>query len=336
MGDAADRLFQLINGFRASHMVALVARHGIADRLADGPCSADELAEATGLHAGSLRRLLRALCTVEVFTEQEDGRFAGTELSEQLRDIPGSQRAWAIMLPEEGALAWADLEHSLRTGEPTFERAFGMDRWQHLAAHPEAASRFNAAMVAGSRRLGAAVAEAGRFIDGERLVDVGGGNGGLLLEILKWRPSLRGVIFDLPGGLEGARDRLRAEGLDGRCQLAEGSFFEAVPAGAEVYVMKNILHDWDDASCARMLERVAQAMTASSRLLVVERVLPERALSEPLHRRALMGDMQMMVVLGGRERSRSEYEALLGAASLRVAREAPLPEGFSALEARRA
>ena len=324
---------RLVNGFRAFQMVAAACRLQLPDLLAAGPKTADELAARTRTHAPSLRRMLRGLSAWGVFAETPDGRFASTALSDQFRSDKPGFRNDAVMQSEDVYRAWGDLLYTVRTGSPAFEHVFGKRRFEKLAEDPDAAARFNAAMVERSSRVAAAFIAAYDFGATRIVVDVGGGNGGLLVPVLQAQPGMRGVLFDLAQGLAGAHERMVAAGVDDRVTLQEGSFFEAVPSGGDLYMLKNIVHDWDDERSLVILRTCLKAMNATAKILLLERVMPARIVDPDDSLSALMADLQMMVVLGGRERSTDEYRDLLEQAGLRVTGVIPTDSGYVAIEA---
>jgi SAM-dependent methyltransferase len=305
-----DRMFQVLVGFWASQAVAAAARLGLADHLHDRPRTADELAAATGTHAPSLARLLRALAGAGVFREDR-GRFALTPLGETLRTgVPGSLRGMIMaVLGGEHYRAWGGLLHSVETGRTAFDHIHGMPVFDYYARHPEEAAIFNDAMTSGSAVVESAVLEAFDFSPYRKVVDVGGGHGRFLSSILKAHPRAEGVLFDAPQVVEGAVGRLEAEGLAGRCRVVGGDFFEAVPEGGDLYVMKWIVHDWDDRRSLEILKNCHRAMAEGGALLLVESVLPEGGGASFGH----FADLNMMVMTGGKERTEAEFRALLGA-----------------------
>lgn len=329
---AEDRVYEFINGFRASQVVALAAELRLPDLVSDGPKTALELAAVTGSHEPSLRRLLDALCALGIFTQDGDGHFRETPLSACLHS---GRREYALarMLTREGYAAFADLSYSVQTGKPAYERLFGKSRWEHLADDADAAERFNAAMAAQAEIDARALAQACDLSDVSTLVDVGGGRAALMAAVLKAYPSIQGVVVDLPAGLAGAPAQLKSAGVEGRCRLVEGNFFESVPNNGDVYVLRWILHDWDDQRAGQIVAVVARAMRPDARLFIIERLRPARYEPAPYDLRTAMADLQMLVVLGGRERSEEEFAALLAPAGLRIVRKAPLPTGNWLLEA---
>jgi hypothetical protein len=329
---AEERVYELINGFRASQVVALAAELGLPDLVADGPKTSTSLAVSTKSHEPSLRRVLGGLCALGVFTEDEAGRFHETALSACLRS-GRRMHAMARMLPREGSAAFAQLSYSVTTGKPAYELVHGKPRFEHLADDPDASGRFNAAMAVQAEADARALHEAVDLSTVSTLVDVGGGRAALVAPVLAGNPRIRGIVFDLPAGLVGAGEHLQALGVADRCRLVEGSFFEEVPGGGDVYVLRHILHDWDDESAGRIVAVVARAMDPGARLVVIERLRPGRYQPNPGDLRVAMIDLQMLVVLGGRERTEDEFEALLAPVGLRLTRKTALPSGMWVLEA---
>lgn len=322
-------LVDLVTGYWVSQAVVAAARLGVADQLTHRPRSVPDLARATGTQPAALHRLLRALASVGVFQEGEDGRFGLTPAAALLRsDTPGSLRSFA-MLQEYQYQAWAEVMHSLRTGETAFARVFGKPLFGWLANNAEASAVFDAAMRGMTAQVSAAVASVYDFGRLGSVVDVGGGSGELLVRLLTAYPKLRGILFDQQHVAASAGGRIAAAGLQDRCEVRSGDFFEEVPPGADAYVLKWILHDWDDGDAVRVLTRCREAMDASARLLVVEAVLPAGNEFAPQK----WVDLTMLVVTGGRERTQAEYEALLALAGLRLTSIAATDSEMSVLEA---
>lgn len=322
-------LMQLLHQQWRQPAVYVAARLGIADLLADGSHTVSELAGMTGAHAPSLYRLLRALARIGIFTELDGLRFANSELSSLLRcGVPGSLAAMT-MTSDLMRGAFGELLHSVQTGEPGFEKAYGVPMWQYLAERDRVAgSQFHAAMTQASTAVNLPIAQAADLSGVRSVVDVGGGEGGLLRTILATYPEIeRGILFDQPYVIDGVR-AARGCPVEERLQLAGGDFFTAVPAGADVYVMKAILHDWDDAACRQLLSSCRRAMTSHSRLLAVELVV-DPARSGEL---AYGMDLHMLVALGGKERTAAEFRELYEAAGLRLNRIIPAGSMVSLVE----
>jgi len=309
-------LMPLIIGFMPARVVHVAAQLGLADRLADGPKDAAVLASETGSHAPSLHRLLRALASLGVVDEHESGRFALTPLGEQLRTgVPGSLRNLALMFGGERAWrCWGDLLHCVQTGQSAMHHLYGMGSFELLATLPQQAAIFNEAMAEITRDVARAVVATYDFTQFREIVDVGGGNGTLIAAILASAPSLCGIVFDLPTGNAEASRQLAGAGVATRCRVVAGDFFESVPTGADAYILKSIIHDWDDDQSVAILQKCRNAISPSGKLLLVERVMPTRMEVVPTHQRMAMLDMNMMAMPGGRERTESEYRTLLAAA----------------------
>ena len=329
---AHDRAFQLVSGFRYTQMLGALCRLKIPDLLAAGPRSSEDLAASVGVQLGPLRRILRCLVTVGVFTETEDGRFAATPVSECLRDQPGTLRGMAVMLPTDSYLAYGDLMHTLQTGKPAFEHMFHMSRWEQLSKEPEKAAVFNAAMQSRTELIRGAVAAGYDFSGIRTIVDVGGGRGTLIAGLLKAHPRLRGTVFDLEAGMAEADAYLTEQGVRDRCEIVIGSFFESVPAGHDAYVLKNIIHDWNDEKATAILATCREAMGPQARLILVEHVLQDRAQDSADSRRIFMADVQMMVMLDGQERTERQYATLMSAAGLRLTQVLPTASIFQLIE----
>jgi hypothetical protein len=327
-----QQISQMVTGYWLTQAVYVAAKLGLADRLRDGPRSADELAREAAAHAPSLYRLLRALASVGIFVEDGQHRFGLTPLADCLRsDVPGSQRALAIMAAEEHYAAYGALLYSVQTGRTAFEKVFGAPVFDFLAGHPEQARVFDQAMVSVHGRETGAMLDAYDFSGLGVLADVGGGNGSVLCAVLQKYPALRGILFDLPGVAERARAGIRAAGLAERCQVVGGNFFESVPGGADAYLMRHIIHDWDDERSTRILRNLHQAMGADGRLLVVEGVIPPG--NEPAFGKLL--DLTMLVIPGGKERTREEYQTLFRAGGFQLTRVVPTRAEVSVLEGKR-
>jgi hypothetical protein len=330
---ARDRAFMLVSGFRATQLVRAVTELRIPDLVADGPRSAAELAEATDVMTEPLQRVLRALVSVGVFDEVDGGRFASTPVSDWFRDRSGSMRGIALMLPAESYRAFGDLMYSLKTGEPAFEHIYSMSRWEQLAQEPEESALFNSAMQFNTEAMRDAVASAYDFTGLRSVVDVGGGRGTLIAGLLKANPGLRGTVFDIETGLAETEAYLKKEGVHDRCAVKRGSFFDHVPSGHDAYVLKNIIHDWNDEKAAVILANCRKAMGPERRLILIERIVPPRSEYSAAARQLFMADMQMMVMLGGRERSLEEFRALLEATGFQLTRVIPTESPFQLIEA---
>jgi len=323
-------LLRMMTGYWQAKALAVAAELGLADLLRVGPRTAASLAEICDVDADSLHRLLRALASVGVFVQTDQDLFALTPMADLLRsDRPGSMRALARMYGSEQYEAWGGLLESVRDGAPAFDHAFGASYFAYLAAHPDASSIFNDAMTGWTAQLSDAVAAAYDFSGSGLVVDVGGGTGLLLATILQAAPALRGTLFELSHVAEQADAYLRATPIGDRCTVVAGDFFDAVPGGGSFYALAQILHDWDDGQCAKILRNCREAMLPGAKLLIIEQVIPPR--NEPSLGKWL--DLHMLVLLGGRERTEAEYASLLSAADLKLDRLIPTAAGASILEA---
>jgi len=338
MATPAATLLHLMTGYRAMQALYVAARLGIADLLKDGARGSEELARATGADARALHRLLRALASLGVFGEDADGRFAPSELGALLRsDVPGSLRAAAIFFGDERNWhAWGKLERSVMSGEPVRGPRGTQVFLEESARDPEGAALFNAAMTSLTSAFDAAVTAAYDFSRLGTLVDVGGGQGALISSILAANPALRGILFDIPPVIESARGRIGEAGLAGRCELVAGDFFASVPAGGDAYVLKWVIHDWDDEHSVAILGSCRRAMARDGRLLLVERVVPERVDQSADTQGIVLGDLNMLLWTGGRERTAAEYRALLASGGFTLARIVPTATQLSIIEGARA
>jgi orsellinic acid C2-O-methyltransferase len=326
-------LFRLTTGYYVSRALWVVARLGIADQLAAGPRRVEELAEATGTHAPSLRRVLRLLASAGVFAEEADGHIALTPIGQCLRaGVPGSMRAGVLLFAGRTQDAWSDLMYSVQTGEPIYPHRHGVDVWTYTAQHPEDAALFDEAMADFTRQAAIAVVAAYDFSPFGTILDVGGGAGALLAGILTANPALRGVLFDRPDVVERARAEIARRGLADRCTVVGGDFFEEVPAGADAYLLKHVIHDWNDARAEAILRSCRRATGPGSRLLLVEGVYPARIDQSDPSRGAASNDVNMLVNTGGRQRSETEFRALYAAAGFRLTRIVPTAARISVIE----
>jgi orsellinic acid C2-O-methyltransferase len=318
---AADRAYELVNGFRASQLVRMATQHKIPDLLAGGPRSAAELSASTGIEAARLRRALRGLAGLGVLLEDEQGRFASTEVGNLFREFaPGSLRPLAMMLLPESYRAWEHFAETLQTGMTGWQMTYGASLWELLDRDPEYGRRFNRAMVAMSQAWAEFVAAGSDFSRASVIVDVGGGNGALAAGILQAHAHLSAIICDILAGLAGTKEYLADLGVLDRCAIVESDFFVSVPEGGDIYLLKNIIHDWDDEHAGLILSTCRRAMAQSARILLIERFLPVRVTDDSTDLNAVMTDLQMMVQLGGQERSVSEYRSLLEGAGFQFSK----------------
>jgi hypothetical protein len=325
------RISLLSQGTIIANSLTLAAELGIADLLADGPRSSEELAQATSTHPQSLYRLLRILCSVGVFNEIQTDSFVQTPLSECLRaGVPGSMRSWLRMIGLKVRYhTHAEALYSIKTGEPAFKRVTGMEFFDYLAAHPDEGEIFNQAMSDMGQVIAAAVARSYDFSNISKIVDVGGGHGTLIAAILRKYPQMTGILFDLPHTAERARDSVASAGIADRCEVVGGDFFKSVPAGSDAYLLRWIIHNWDDERAITILGNCRQAMGEKSRLLLIESLIPE---GNEFHPGKLL-DYIMLTTLPGRERTEEEYANLLREAGLHLNKVAPTGSHLSVIEA---
>src|SRR5438552_5190620 len=325
------QLVQMGTAYWVSRMVYAAAKFALADRVADGPKSAAELAQLTRAHEPSLHRLLRALASLGILSEDDGGRFVLGPLGEALKTgAPGSARATILALAGDWWWrGWDQFMYCLETGETAMQKEFGMTVFDFLAQHPEEASYFNEAMIGFHGDEPAAVAAAYDFSSCGTIVDVGGGTGNLLAAILDRYAGPRGVLADLPHVVRDAPSLIERRGLAHRLSVETIDFFAAVPAGGDAYLLSHVIHDWNEDQCLAILRNCRSAMTPCSRLLIVEMVLPAGNVPHP----GKLLDIAMLVMPGGQERTEDEYGALLGKAGFRVTRVIPTESAVSVAEA---
>jgi hypothetical protein len=323
---------RLLLGFSITIGISAVAELGIADHLAERARTAAELARLTGTNEEFLRRLLRYLSSEGVFEERDGDLFALTERSHWLRsEIPGSIRARAVYTGSAMSwMAWGSMIECLKTGKSGFLAAFGQDIFDHIREHPKSAATFNAFMAAQTTASGAAILDAYSFAGVREMVDVGGGHGALIAAVLRANSEMRGILFDMPEVISTAGPALEKADVADRCRTVSGDFFSSsVPAGADLYALKFILHDWPDDKCIAILRNCRGAMAPGGKVLIVEFVVPE---NRGPHISKFM-DINMMVnTPGGRERTERQFTQLLAAAGLRLQRIVPTAIDLCLLE----
>lgn len=331
---AEETVLRIGRGYQVSQALYVAAKLGVADVLGSEPLTAEVVADAVDVRAPELRRVLRALVAAGVFTELEDGRFATNDAAAALRaDAPGRMRDVIINFGEEMYRSFGELLHTVRTGETAFDVVFGAPLFEYYAAHPQVEASAAARMLARTLPVASEFAASDILRDARTLVDVGGGTGTLLAKVLLHRPTIAGVLLERPGMLALARDYLAEQGVADRCELIEGDFFSSVPAGRDVYVLKSVLHDWDDERCIAILQSCRAAMDQAARLAIIELLLPEHMTpSGPMLSAALL-DLIMLAYAGGRERTEAEFAHLLDQARLRLVSTTPLTAGPHVLEA---
>jgi len=319
----------LISGYWISQAVHVAAKLSLPDWILAGKTTSAQLAEATGTDAPSLYRLLRALASVGVFAEEGHDHWTLTPLAETLLEKPGSQKAVALMMGGEHFASWGELHYSIQSGKPAFDKLYGKPVFTYLAEHPDEAQNFDAAMVGVHGAETAAMLDAYDFSDIGLLVDVGGGNGSLLMATLQRYPLLRGILFDMPQTAERARRGFANSGMMARCSALGGSFFEFVPPGGDAYLMRHIIHDWTDEQSITILGNCRKAIKPEGRVLLVEAVIPpgnERSWSKFL-------DLNMMVIPGGMERTEEQFKSLFERSGFRLNRIVPTGTEVSVIEA---
>jgi ubiquinone/menaquinone biosynthesis C-methylase UbiE len=330
----ARQLLDLINASWVAQACYVLARLEIPDLLAAGARTAEDLAAQTRTHAPALRRLLSALGSVDICRQRDDGAFEMTPLGALLRaDVPCSMRAWALQWGGEAWQVWTNLLHSIQTGHSARSLITGHEGFGHLDRDPQAAQIFNQAMVDLTRLAALDIAQAYDFA-GQRIVDVGGGYGALLGQILAVAPGATGVLFDMPHAISRAREYLEGLGVAERCEFTAGDFFASVPAGADLYLLKTVIHDWPDDKARAILQCCRRAMSGGARLLVIERLMPERLEPSAEHRALARVDLHMLVALGAQERTLAHMLSLLEAADLKPVRQIATRSEFQILEAR--
>ncbi|HJT91058.1 MAG TPA: methyltransferase [Mycobacterium sp.] len=331
LAPGAINLLELLTAGWMTQMVYVAVKLGIPDALADGPLPANEVAHRVGAHPDAVYRLMRALASKGVLRHRRDGKFTLTSIGKGLRTgTPGSLRDLALFIGHP--LRWEDwgnLLYSVQTGEPSVVKLRGKPFFEYLDSNPDLAESFNNAMTAGSEFATHAVLASYDFSGYRTIIDVGGGHGRLLSMILGKAPNASGVLFDMPAVVDSAGPELTKAGVADRCQVVGGSFFESVPDGGDAYIMKAILHDWNDDAAVKILGNVRTAIASDGKLLLLESVLPERSSSDI----GMLIDIEMLVAVGGKERTRAEWTSLLRRAGFQLNRVVETATGVSIIEA---
>jgi hypothetical protein len=318
-------------GHWVSRIIYLAAKLNLADRLAGGPKSAEELAGPTETDARSLYRFMRSLSNLGILAESDSHRFALTPLGEALKTgAPGSARPTVLTVASDWWVrGFCELPYSVQTGKSGFEKSLGVPIFDFLAKNPEDASLFSETMIGFHGAEPPAVSEAYDFSQFNTIVDVGGASGKLLATILNRHAAPRGILFDLPHVVRDAPRLLEAHGVSDRVTIEPGSFFETMPKGADAYILSHIIHDWNEELCLTILGHCRRAMNPSGRVLIIEMVLPDNNAPHP----GKMLDVMMLVGPGGQERTETEYAALLGKAGFSLKRVVPTASAVSIVEA---
>jgi ubiquinone/menaquinone biosynthesis C-methylase UbiE len=326
-----EQLSRMLAGAALSRAICTIGELGVADHIQSGvPQPIENLARLTGSHEPSLYRMLRFTASYGVFHETTHRRFDQTPLSSALRtDAEGSFRAATQMFHRIFA-GWEGLHHAVKTGEPSFQKVYGKPLFDYIGEHPELAPIFDAGMTAFHGHETAAMLDAYDFSGIETLADIGGGNGSLLGAVLQRYPRMKGILYDL-GHVSGrARDALKALGLENRCSVVEGNFFESVPRGADAYLMRHVIHDWTDEQSVQILSNCRKVIPPHGKVLLVE-------FSVPGANQASLGkdaDMIMLAFPGGCERTEEEYRALFERSGFRLAKVTPTKSAVCVIEGR--
>lgn len=329
-----ERFVDLVGSAAMSQAMFAAADLGIADFLAEGPKNAHQLALASGCAPQSLQRLLRALASIDFFIERDDGSFELTPTGAMLRrDAPNSMHSYAVWWGRYRWPVWGNLLDSVKTGQVAGTLTGSPVGMKQLHEDAEAAKVFHQAMADLTRVVARGVVRAYDFSGIKRIVDVGGGYGELLATILAAYPALRGVLFDLPHATEGARGHLEQAGVIDRCDIVAGDFFESVPSEGDAYLLKTVIHDWDDEHGCLILRNCRTAAGHGARLLLVEQIMPERLEPSVQHQRVAVRDLNMLVMLGGRERTAREFASIIEATGFRLTKTVTAALDFSVIEA---
>ena len=332
MKHSPEQFLRKVTGYWISQSIYVAAKLGVADELIDGPQTAQALAPKLECDAGSLHRVLRLLCTEEIFRETEQG-FELTPFAQHLRsDSATSMRAAVCMYGEQAFQAWGNLLHTVKTGETGFDHHFEKPVFDYYEDHPDASETFNQAMTDLGRTMysNQAMIDAYDFSKHHVIVDVGGGHGDFLCDILTANPESRGAVYDLEHVIAGAATTIDEKGLTARADVERCDFFKEVMPGGDAYLLKRIIHDWDDTDAVKILKNCACALQADGRVLVVETVIPPG--NEPFFGKNL--DLHMMMITGGLERTEEEYRTLFSKAGLDLVRVVPTDCPLSIVEAR--
>lgn len=328
------KLRELIVSAWKTQAIRVAAELELADLLAAQPHTADDLAKVTGTNPSALRQLLRALCSLDLCAEVDSGKFALTETGALLsKNSPRSLHQWATWFGSHGWPLYAELTHSVKTGNSARSLLRGTRGFEHLEQDSAEADTFHRALVELTQLTSDDIARSYDFSGVAQLVDVGGGHGELIRAILAANPSLQGTVFERPHAIQGAQAHLERSGVINRCSFETGDFFTALPVGADAYVLKSVLHDWDDRDCVRILKCCATAMVPKARLLIIEQLMPARIQPSAGHRALCAGDLHMLVAHGSHERDQPEFTRLLETAGFKLVRVIETLTQFSVIEA---
>ena len=324
-------LIRMANGYCEAKALQVAAELGIADLVAEKFRTADQLSKIVGVQADSLYRLLRALASLGIFKEGDDGRFENTSLSEVLRaDVPGSVKDYVINAPDDAyLLSWTKFMDVVRTGKPSFKDVNGCDQWEYFRRHPDMGERFNKGIAARASQVTSALLKSYDFSQFKTLIDVGGGLGTVLASILNKFPQLHGCLYDQRSVIEGAKSFLEAQGVISRCNLISGDFFESVPKDFDAYLMKSIIHDWEDEKALAILKNCRASINKNGKLLIIDAVISR----DNAPHSAKWKDLMMMVIYGSRERTEQEFQNLLRDSGFKLKQVIALPLPDALIEA---
>jgi len=326
-----ENLGWMMMGYRMTQLVYVAAELGIADHLFDSPKSVAELATSIEVDKDNLYRVMRALVSINIFDLNEKDEYMLNSISRLLcQNTEGSLRSFAI---RHGApwswLPWGALIHAIRTGENAFEHVFGQSHWEYLSNHPDIQEGFSCSMAESTAMLSAAIEDMVNFPENGKVIDVGGGFGFLLGDILKGHPTITGILFEQAEVIQRAKGILERQNVMHRCQLVSGNFFEGVPQSGDLYILQRIIHDWEDSKALQILKNCRKAMGEKSRLLIIERIMPNGPNPSPVK----IVDVTVMVLYGnGKERTELEIRNLLSKANLVISRILPLPTSSAVIE----
>lgn len=329
--DHKAKLFEMSYAYVLSRAIHVAATLGIADHLAEGPKSAHELAMLVGAESQPLYRLLRTLASHSIFLEEKDHLFALTPLAELLvTSHPNSLRLLLMKEDESRWNAYGDLLYSIKTGKPAFNHHHGIGYFDYIAKKQQLSQSFDLGMANLSAKEDGLIASSFDFSTYHSIVDVGGGMGGLLAEILKKNPASHGVVYELTHLMDRVEAFLRDQGLSSRCKFASGNCFQSIPESSDLYILKRILHDWDDQACISILRNCQKAMMSTSRLLIIDSVMPEGN----IYHESKDFDLFMLALFGGQERTKKEWQRLVCASNLKLVHIWPTPSSLAIIEVR--
>ena len=327
----------LITSYSLSQIIYVSAKLGVFDVLAEGEKSSEEIAAIVHAHPGTLYRFLRGLACIGLLREARKNVFALTSRGEHLLSgDPQSLHMGALMCGEEQYRAWGEALYAVKTGKPAFDHIYGVPAFEYLSAQSAAGRIFNATMASSAARERAAVLATYDLAGCEKIIDVGGGDGTLIASLLQLHPGLRGALFDLPTVVKKAEQTLQLYGVADRCEVIPGSFFESIPTHYDAYIFSRVLHDWDDENALKILHRCRESIAENARILILERILPGHPIDgsevDRATFKAIMNDLNVLIMTGGRERSSEDFAGLLAGASFRLARTLSTTYATSILE----